>query len=69
MSLQKTGTNNIAEDKERNTRMFVSVGPRPQAGMVAESFKSSSATVVRVAQNTQTRWENESDFVEYLGGA
>jgi hypothetical protein len=49
--------------------MFVSVGPRPQAKMAAESGKSSSATVVRVAQDTQARWENEIDCVEYLGGA
>jgi hypothetical protein len=33
---------------------------------VAESDKSSSATVVVVAQDTQARWENETDCVEYL---
>jgi hypothetical protein len=44
--------------------MFFSVGPRPQA----ESDKSSSVTVVRVAQDTQARWENETDCVEFLGG-
>jgi hypothetical protein len=45
--------------------MFVSVGSRPQAEMTAESDKSSSATGVRVAQDTQARWKNETDCVEY----
>jgi hypothetical protein len=35
----------------------------------AESDKSSSAIFVRVAQDTQARWENETDCVEYIGGA
>jgi hypothetical protein len=37
--------------------------------MAAESDKSSSATVVRVAQDTPARCENDIDCVEYLGGA
>jgi hypothetical protein len=49
--------------------MFVSVGPRPQVKMAAESDKSTSATVVGVAQDTQARWKTETDWVEYLGAA
>jgi hypothetical protein len=42
----------------REKHASVSVGPRPQADMAAESDKSSSA-----------RWENEIDCVKYLGSA
>jgi hypothetical protein len=45
----------LPEDEARNPCMFVSVGARPQADMAAESDKSSSATVVRVAQDTQAQ--------------
>jgi hypothetical protein len=49
--------------------MFVSVGAQPQAEMAAESDRSLSATVIRVAQDTQAQQENETDCVKYLGGA